>query len=298
MRALLPIAMFAACGARQTAIDDAALIDAGARTAHAACDRELEGDAPKGHGDPGYDVVVYTAHPDDEAMYAGGTIDRLVRAGRHVAFVSFTHGEGGRVLERNGAGEVVVRRDHPRAHVVALRDAEMSEAAAAVGVEAAHLHGADLGLDFGKTTSCKETLDRWNASVPGGLAAVLRGMVADLRRRRPRVVITLDPRDDPESSHHGHHKAVGALVGVATRLAADPRVRGGPVHVAEGLLTTAPAGAEHAIAVDVDVRARRKMLAAYRSQFLPEDLETNVVANRAREEFVVVWGSGLRHLAP
>jgi LmbE family N-acetylglucosaminyl deacetylase len=296
VRTILASAVIAACAVRPQVppVSVQALLEQAARAARAACDRKLEGEPPSRPGSStGYDVVLYTAHPDDEAMYAGGTMDRLVRARRRVAFVAFTHGEGGRILERNADGAVVPRRDYPRGHVVALRDAEMEAAARAIGVDAAHLHSADPVLDFGKTTSCVETLDRWNASAPGGLPALVRGIVADVRRRRPRVVITLDPRDDPESSHHGHHKAVGALVAVAARLAADPRIEAGPIHVVEELLTTAPAGVPADVEIEVDVAARRKMLEAYPSQFVPEELASNAIANRPREGFVVVWGSSL-----
>ena len=51
-------------------------------------------------------------------MYAGGTMDRLVRGDHRVAFVMMSHGEGGRLLERNREGGVDERRDYPRSHVV------------------------------------------------------------------------------------------------------------------------------------------------------------------------------------
>jgi LmbE family N-acetylglucosaminyl deacetylase len=238
------------------------------------------------------DVVVYTAHPDDEAMYAGGTMDRLVRAGHRVAFVMMSHGEGGRLLERDGDGHVVERRDYPRAHVVEVRDLEVAEAARRIAVPFAQLYPGAADVDYAWTTSCADTLAAWQRTLPGGLEGMLRRVVTDLRARRPRVVITLDPRDDPQGSQHGHHKAVGAVVDAAVRLAADPGVResGAPV-VIEELLTTAPRvlPAGETVTVAVDVRARVRMLEAYPSQFSPEELAVDPIAQRPEEQFVVRW---------
>ena len=239
-----------------------------------------------------FDVVVYTAHPDDEAMYAGGTMDRLVHAGRRVAFVIMSHGEGGRLLERDPDGRVVERRDYPRAHVVELRDREVADAAQRIGVPFAQLYPGSANIDYAWTTSCHDALAHWQQTQPEGLAGMLRVLVADLRMRRPRVVITLDPRDDPQASHHGHHEAVGVLVATAARLAADPRVHDGrEPHAIEELLTTAPRGLppEQTVHVTVDVAARVHMLEAYASQFLPAELATDPVAQRPTEQFVLRW---------
>lgn len=235
-----------------------------------------------------FDVVVYTAHPDDEAMYAGGTMARLVAAGRRVAFVVQSHGEGGRLLERDASGAIVERRDYPREHVVAVRDAEIAEAARAIGVAHAHLNAASANLDYAWTTSCDETLRRWDASVPGGLTGILRRLVDDMRARRPRVVVTLDPRDDPQASHHGHHKAAGVLADAAARLA------GG----VEEVLSTAPRDAAADVTVDVDPGARLAMLAAYRSQFVADELATDPIAQRPVERFVLRWRAAGAPAAP
>jgi LmbE family N-acetylglucosaminyl deacetylase len=239
---------------------------------------------------PPFDVVMYTAHPDDEAMYAGGTFDRLVHAGRRVAFVAMSHGEGGRLLERGLDGGVQERRDYPRAHVAAVRDREIANAAARMGVTFAHLYPAEANADDAWTTSCAEAISRWDISLPGGVAEVLRRLVTDLRARRPRVVITLDPRDDPQLSHHGHHKALGVLANAAARLAADPGIdTGGQAHVVEELLTTAPRDVAGDVTVPVDVGARLSALAAYASQFVPEELAVDAIAQRPSERFLLRW---------
>jgi LmbE family N-acetylglucosaminyl deacetylase len=237
-----------------------------------------------------YDVVVYTAHPDDEAMYAGGTMDRLVRAGKRVAFVPMSHGEGGRLLERAPDGTVNERRDYPRSHVVEVRDREVADAAQRVHVDVAQLYPAAANVDDAYTTSCADALKHWDETLPGGVAGALERVIRDVRKRRPRVVITLDPRDDPQASHHGHHKAAGVIVDAAVRLAGDPNLKDfGDAHVVEELLTTAPLGAPSDVTVPVNVAARLSMLEAYASQFVPEKLAVDEIAQRPSEHFVLRW---------
>jgi LmbE family N-acetylglucosaminyl deacetylase len=231
------------------------------------------------------DVVVYTAHPDDEAMYAGGTMAAVVRGGHRVAVVIMSHGEGGRLLELGPDGAVIERRDLPLADVATLRDRELARAASRVGVRFAHVYPADARVDYGWTTSCSEALAHWDRTLPGGVRGVLERLVADMRRRRPRVVITLDPRDDPQASHHGHHRAVGVLVELAARAAADRSIGEGPPHVVEELLTFAPKDAPFDVSLDVGSEARLAMLAEYPSQFR----EFDDLARRTTEHFVVRW---------
>jgi len=248
---------------------------------------------------PPFDVAIYTAHPDDEAMYAGGTMARLAAAQRRVAFVSMSHGEGGRLLERAADGGVEERRDYPRSHVVLVRDREVADAAARVGVTHAHLYPADANVDDAYTTSCSDALAHWQATLPGGLADALARLVADVRTRRPRVVVTLDPRDDPQASHHGHHKAVGVLAEAAARLAADARaVARGQPHVVEEVLSMAPRDVTADVVVPVDATKRVSMLEAYGSQFTREGLAVDPIAQRSVESFVVRWRAREAPISP
>lgn len=239
-------------------------------------------------GGDAYAVSVFTAHPDDEAMYAGGLITALTDRGHRVSLAPMSHGEGGRLLvpmATDGVEELVERRDVTWQKVASIRDPEMAEAARRMGAELLYLNDASARADFGWTTSCTESLDHWEKSLPGGLRGVLTKMIADIRDRRPRVVLTLDPRDDPQASHHGHHKAVGVLAELAARLAADPSVPG-PAHAVEEVVTMAPRD-EPAITIPVDARARRRALDAHSSQFWPKDLDG--FGMRADERFVVRW---------
>ena len=232
------------------------------------------------------DVVVYTAHPDDEAMYAGGTMAALATAGRKVAIVVMSHGEGGRLLELGPDGKVIERRDVPAADVARLRDKEIANAAARIGVSVTQVYPAEANVDYGWTTSCGEALAHWDKTLPGGIRGTLEHLVVDLRTRRPRVVLTLDPRDDPQASHHGHHKAVGMLAELAARAAADPAVTvGGAPHVVEEVLSFAPQGTKADVAMEVGAEARLAMLAEYPSQFR----ELDDVARRSVEHFILRW---------
>lgn len=227
-----------------------------------------------------FDVAFYTAHPDDEAMYAGGTLVALAARGVRTSLTVNSHGEGGRLLV-----DGVERRDFSTAEVTRVRDAEMAEAARREGTTLFYLHEAAQDVDYGFTTSCKEALAHWDATLPGGLRALVETIEADLRRKRPRVVVTLDPRDDPQASHHGHHKAVGVLVELAARAVA------GEAGIEE-LVTMAPADAppETVATFPVDARARRHALEAHASQFWPKDLDG--FGMRPDERFVVRWRTG------
>jgi LmbE family N-acetylglucosaminyl deacetylase len=265
-------------GCERAAARDAAFVPASVPTW-----REPSGASP-------FDLVLYTAHPDDEAMYAGGTMARLARGGSRVAFVTLSHGEGGRLLERGPDGGVEERRDYPRSHVVAVRDREVADAARRVGVAHAALYPPEANVDDEYTTSCSETMAHWNAKLPGGVAGALERLVEDIRTRRPRVIITLDPRDDPQASHHGHHKAAGVLTDAAARLAADPRVRSAhEPHVVEEVLSAAPKDAHADVSVHVDVPVRLSMLDAYSSQFVREKLAADPIAQRPSDDFAVRW---------
>jgi LmbE family N-acetylglucosaminyl deacetylase len=242
-----------------------------------------------GKATSGVALAVYTAHPDDEAFYGGGTMSAVAKHGGRVTVVVMSHGEGGRLLEVEN-GKVVERRDRSEADVAALRDREFANAVARIGVSGKQLYPATARVDYGWTTSCSEALAHWDKALPGGVRGMLEVIVEDIRARKPRVVITLDPRDDPQASHHGHHKAVGVLAELAARAAADPSyvVRGGaPPHVVATLLTFAPQGVAPDLSLNVGSEARVAMLGEYPSQFQ----ELDDLAKRKVEQFVVRWGN-------
>lgn len=242
------------------------------------------GDAQAG----GADVVAYFAHPYDEAYFMGGTLSELGAGGYKAVAVLMSHGEGGRILQVDSKGEFFERYDAPKEQIVQMRDHETDDAAHTMRVETVHLYGANDNADFGKTLACDETLEKWESTLPGGVAGILRKLVDDIRTRRPRVVVTSDPRDEGGWFEHGHNKAFGALVELAARMAADPRVTGNaPPHVVEELLAVAPSNVKADVTVKVDPAVRRKIMSEYPSQFRPDKVEDT--SGRTTETYVVWW---------
>jgi LmbE family N-acetylglucosaminyl deacetylase len=135
--------------------------------------------------------------------------------------------------------------------------------------------------------SCAETLERWDQLLPEGLAGVLKKLVASIRMRRPRIIVTHDHRDDDDWLDHGHHKALGALVEMAARAAANPRVPGVPPHVVEEFVTIAPKQITADVTLPVGNEMRKKLVAANKSQFEPAKFSE--VAQRETERYIVRW---------
>jgi len=82
-------------------------------------------------------IVFFHAHPDDEAIFSGGTIARLARDGHRVVVVMATSGGLGRADGAPGSG----------ADVAALRERELADACSLLGVaRVVLLHYADSGL--------------------------------------------------------------------------------------------------------------------------------------------------------
>lgn len=151
------------------------------------------------------DVLAIMPHPDDESIYAGGTIAALTQAGNTVRLVVATDGGAGR-----GGSELTVKRKE-----------ELQCAAKILGIESVE----SLGLvDFGKyhdgartqPVTASDTLSIW------GLDNTLALIVKQIRLVRPRILLTLHPEVDPNYSLHGHHLGLGTAVLVAFHLAADP----------------------------------------------------------------------------
>lgn len=158
-------------------------------------------------GIPQSDILVLMPHPDDESIYAGGTIAALTAARYKVRLVVATDGKAG----RGGSSEQLARE----------RTFELHRATEILQIE----HLETLGLiDFGKyrnaartqPITAADTLSRW------GLDTTLALIVRQIRKHRPRVLLSLHPQVDPNYSLHGHHLGLGVAALVAFHLAADP----------------------------------------------------------------------------
>ncbi|MBT8227083.1 MAG: PIG-L family deacetylase [Dactylosporangium sp.] len=192
-------------------------------------------------------VLVAVSHPDDEALYCGGTIRRLADAGHRVAVLMLTSGENGRTLGMCAQDELAV-----------LRAGEARAAAAALGVERLTILGfPDGGL----------------AAQGDELSAAVAG---ELERLKPSAVFTFPPNGvNGHLDHVAAHQAVTCAVqtsrepGGELHYFASPAefaepVRPGFLHPAEvarmSLATTASVDAQEALA------AKLSALGHYESQ--------------------------------
>ncbi|MDF1503844.1 PIG-L family deacetylase [Roseisolibacter sp. H3M3-2] len=175
-------------------------------------------------------LVSILAHPDDESFMLASTAARLADAGTTVGLICATRGQAG------SAGDPpLVSRDA----LPAVRERELRDACAILGIELLalldhqdkHLHEAD----------------------PDAMREVL---VAHIRRQRPTVVLSFDPKG---VSGHADHQAIGRFAHDAVVAAADARYA---PHL----------GAPHAV---------RRMV--WPAPLLPGDAAT-------RDEFAAHWG--------
>ncbi|MUG91998.1 bacillithiol biosynthesis cysteine-adding enzyme BshC [Scytonema sp. UIC 10036] len=224
-------------------------------------------------GKPECDVLVLMPHPDDESIYAGGTIAALAEAGQRVRLVVATDGAAGRGGEHS-------RRVEQRA-------LELRRAAECLNIEKLECLGL---VDFGKyrdasrmqPTTAADALRIW------GLDSTLALLVRTIRKHRPQILLTLHPEVDPNYSLHGHHLGLGVAALVAFHLAADP---GFIIPEATNLLpwaieqhyTMVPThhDGSNILRVEIDRQQKLKALSAYETQHystqrLMTDLKTEV----------------------
>jgi bacillithiol biosynthesis cysteine-adding enzyme BshC len=201
---------------------------------------------------PGCDVLAIFPHPDDESVYAGGTIAGMAEAGARVHLAVATDGGGGR------GGSDLCRR----------RMRELLAATALLGIRAVECLGWP---DFGKYHDAARTRPFTQVETIGvwGLDRTLEDLVECIRVHRPAVVLSLDPEVDPNYSLHGHHLALGVLVAVAFHLAADPShapEAGAAWAAFEHRVMSPIAEAELGEVFEVDRERKRAALLAHASQ--------------------------------
>ncbi len=154
-------------------------------------------------------VLVLCAHEDDIEIHAGGTIARLVQAGKHVACVLATSGNRGTADPASTMQEVA-----------AIREAEQRAAAGALGVKDLTFLRFDDGDLLYEGRRLREALIRC------------------IRAKRPRAVITHDPFPGNGSqdacSIYPDHVTVGYTAFQAAFVCA-PGPLFHPEHLADGL---------------------------------------------------------------
>src|SRR5690348_14736659 len=154
-----------------------------------------------------YTLVLFHAHPDDEAIATGGTMARAKRDGHRVVLVSATRGELGEFAPDSLApGESLVDR----------RVAELHAAAEVLGVDRVEFLGyRDSGMAGEPTNDDAESF--WRADLDeaaGRLARLLDEEHAD--------VLTI--YDDHGNYGHPDHIQVHRVGVRAAELAGTPRV--------------------------------------------------------------------------
>jgi LmbE family N-acetylglucosaminyl deacetylase len=160
---------------------------------------------------PAQTVVFVHAHPDDEAIFTGGTLRRLASAGHRVVVVVATGGELGLAPE----GVEVRACGAGVAALAAQRTAETEEAAALLGVaRVAWLGYHDSGMAGDPANDAPGSF--WSAD----LADAVDQLAAVLREEDPAAVVAYDAdgiygHPDHVQVHRVTHRAATAA-GVAT----------------------------------------------------------------------------------
>ena len=133
-------------------------------------------------------LLLFHAHPDDEALTTGGTIARYAARGVEATVLTATLGEQGEVIGARWAGLVAEQADQ----LGGYRIGELNTALAALGVRGGprFLGGAGRWRDSGMAGTVAAEHPR--AFVQAGEAAV-QAMIEVIHQVRPHVVVAYDP---------------------------------------------------------------------------------------------------------
>ena len=129
-------------------------------------------------------VLVIAAHPDDPDFLAGGTVARLAKEGREVAYGILTNGNKGSDDRRVTSEQLV-----------SIRAEEQRRAAQVLGVRAVEF----LGYEDGELEDTRD---------------LRRDVTREIRRWRPDLIITLNPHRTYNNfpGWHRDHRVTGRVV--------------------------------------------------------------------------------------
>ena len=129
-------------------------------------------------------VLVVAAHPDDPEFLAGGTVARLAKEGREIAYVIVTNGN-------KGSGDRKITSDQ----LIPIREDEQRRAARVLGVG----HVEFLGYEDGELEDTR---------------ALRRDVTHQIRRWRPDLIMTLSPYRTYNNfpGWHRDHRVTGRVV--------------------------------------------------------------------------------------
>ena len=124
------------------------------------------------------------AHPDDADFLAGGTVARLAKEGREVAYVILTNGN-------KGSGDPSITREQ----LASIRAEEQRRAARVLGVKSVEF----LGYEDGELEDTRD---------------LRRDVTREIRRWRPDLIITLNPHRTYNNfpGWHRDHRVTGRVV--------------------------------------------------------------------------------------
>jgi len=139
-------------------------------------------------------VLVIAAHPDDPEFLAGGTVARLAREGREIAYVIVTNGN-------KGSGD----RNVTSVELIPIREEEQRQAARVLGVQGVEF----LGYEDGELEDSRRLrLD----------------VTREIRRWRPDLIITSHPNRSFGNFfawHRDHRTIAGVVLDCVYPLARD-----------------------------------------------------------------------------
>ena len=138
-------------------------------------------------------VMVVTAHPDDSEFGAGGTIAKMAKAGREIAYVIVTNGN-------KGSGDRTMTPER----LARIREEEQRNAARVLGVETVVF----LGYEDGEVEDTR---------------ALRLDVTRQIRAWRPDLVIAQNPHRTYNlyASHRDHRITAGAVLDCVYPLARD-----------------------------------------------------------------------------
>lgn len=207
-------------------------------------------------------ALVAFAHPDDAEFLCGGTIAGWANEGTEVAYVCATDGSAG----WNGP-------DRSRLQIAAIRERELREAAAVLGVGDIRFLGYTDGL------------------LEPGLP-LRRDLTREVRRVRPDVIVAPDPSmlwSGRRYINHPDHRAVGEAVLAVVACDAPTRPQF-PDLLDEGLepfevpalwLATGNGGGDTLVDIAETIDVKVKALRAHHSQL--ENMGEDDIESRMRE---------------
>jgi LmbE family N-acetylglucosaminyl deacetylase len=129
-------------------------------------------------------ILVVAAHPDDPDFLAGGTVARLAKEGREIAYVVVTNGN-------KGSGDRHITSEG----LIPIRQDEQRRAAKVLGVRAVEF----LGYADGELEDTRD---------------LRRDICREIRRWRPELIITLNPYRTYNNfpGWHRDHRTIARVV--------------------------------------------------------------------------------------